>query len=359
MSRGRRALALILAVLMLSGCGWMDGSYVSVTPHQVGVGQTGEGNARAVSSYTELRSALISLIDSGSSEGLFSMAEYPREDVLADMEKAVKYAVGTYAVGAYAVESVDYDFGTGLGASAMSVDITYRHTKEEIDSIRTVRWISGAEEAVEDALDECAGSLVLQITGYHEADFGQIVRDYAELNPDRVMETPGVTVRVYPDWGDTRVVEIAFHYRTDREELRAMRDQVQPVFSSAALYVSGQAEDRTKFSQLHAFLTERFDYTLESTVTPAYSLLCQGIGDSQAFSQVYAAMCTRIGLKAVCVSGTLDGESRWWNLVRIDGAWYHVDLLGSRRFQPLTDAEMTGYEWDRTAYPEASGAAQE
>lgn len=355
---GRRLAALVLALALLSGCGWMDGSYVSVTPHQVGLNQSADENTRSISTYTELRSALVELIDEGSTEGLFSLAEYPREDVERDMERAVRYAMGSYPVGAYAVESIDYDFGTGLGASALSVDIAYRHSREKIESIRTVRWISGAEKAIADAVDEGAQVLVLQITGYQEADFSEIVRSYAEKNPDRVMEVPGVTVQVFPDWGDTRVLELTFSYQTDRETLRAMREQVQPVFSSAALYVSGQAEDRSKFSQLHTFLTESFDYTIESTVTPAYSLLCQGIGDSRAFSLVYAAMCRRIGLEAECVSGTRDGAEHWWNLVSIDGVWYHLDLTASKQFQPLTDAEMTGYDWDRNAYPAAGASAE-
>ena len=130
------------------------------------------------------------------------------------------------------------------------------------------------------------------------------------------------------------------------------------MFSSAALYVSGQAEDLVKFSQLHAFLTERFDYTIERSVTPSYSLLCQGVGDSLAFAQVYAAMCSRIGLEADIVSGTREGTDWWWNLVKIDGAWYHLDLLDGWQFQPKTDEQMALYEWDRDAYPAATGTAE-
>ena len=64
--RGRRILALAAAgALLLSGCSWMDGSYVSVTPHRVGTGQMAEGGARAVRSYMELRSALVGLIEDG------------------------------------------------------------------------------------------------------------------------------------------------------------------------------------------------------------------------------------------------------------------------------------------------------
>lgn len=351
--RGRRLAALALAMLLLAGCGWLDRGYVSVTPHQVGLDQTAEGTVHTVRSYTELRGALVGMIDSGTERALFSLAEYPREKVPEDLQRAVAYAQGSYPVGAYAVESIDYNFGTGLGASALSVEITYRRSREQVEGIRTVRWISGAKKEVEDALNQMDETLVLRIGSYQEADFAAIVQDYARHNPDRVMEVPTVSVQIFPDHGETRVAELSFHYRTDREELRVMREQVQPVFSSAALYVSGQAGEETKFSQLHTFLMERFEYTQGSTATPAYSLLCQGVGDSYAFAQIYAAMCSRIGLEARMVSGTCNGESRWWNQIRIDGAWYHLDLLAGRRFAPMTDEQMAGYEWDRTADPEA------
>lgn len=357
--RGRRAAAAVLALaLLVSGCGWMDGSYVSVTLHQVGQEQADDGNALAVSSYSELQSALVSLIDSGSTEGLFSLADYPMEDASADMARAKEYAGGTYPIGAYAVEDIDYEFGTAFGSQAISVDITYRRSREEIGRIRTVRGTAGAQTDIAEALTACSDGVVMQITEYRETDFEAFVRAYAMENPDRVMEVPEVEVSTCPDRGSTRVVELHFTYRTDPEELRAMREQVQPVFSSAALYVSGQAADRVKLSQLYTFLTERFEYTLESSVTPAYSLLCQGVGDSRAFAEVYAAMCSRIGLEVLAIQGTWEGESHWWNLACVDGQWYHVDLLSPAGFRLLTDGEMTGHDWDRSAVPTVADAGE-
>lgn len=346
--RGRGFAALALgALLCLPGCGWMDGSYVSVTPHQIGISQMGEGSAQPIESYTQLRAALIRMVDEGRAEGLFALEEYPRENAMEDVERAVEYVTEVYPIGAYAVESVEHAFGT----NAISVDITYRCSPQEIGSIRTVRGADGAQEAVAAALDACEEKLVLQISGYRDMDFTAIVRDYAWRNPDRIMENPSVMPQVFPDRGDTRVVELQFVYRTDRETLRSMREEVQPVFSSAALYVSGQSSDRTKYSELYTFLTERFDYQAAYTVTPAYSLLCRGIGDSRAFSQVYAAMCQRIGLEAESISGTRNGQTHWWNLIRLDGKWYHLDLIASAEFLPMTDGEMNGYEWDRDTYP--------
>ena len=344
--RGRALAALALAVL-LSGCSWMDGSYVSVTPHEVAQSQTGEGITGTVSNYAELRSALVRMVDEGSTEALFTLKAYPRDVAQKDVDRAVEYVTKIYPIGSYAVASIDTEVGTG----ALSVDITYSHTAQELAGIRTVRGMDGAEKAIAEALDECADKLVLQISGFRDVDYNEIVAACAQRNPDRVMETPRVTFQDWPDRGEERVVELLFFYQTDRETLRAMREQVQPVFSSAALYVTGQASERTKFSQLHAFLMERFDYRYQSSRTPAYSLLCEGVGDSRAFAQVYAAMCSRIGLEAASISGTRDGEKHHWNLVRIDGVWYHLDLLSSSQFRPMTEEELTGYEWDRDSIP--------
>ena len=58
------------------------------------------------------------------------------------------------------------------------------------------------------------------------------------------------------------------------------------------LYVSGEGEDFQKFSQLDGFLMERFDYKFETSITPAYSLLHHGVGDSRAF----ADSCQHLGI---------------------------------------------------------------
>ena len=96
----------------------------------------------------------------------------------------------------------------------------------------------------------------------------------------------------------------------------------------------------------------RNDYTVATSITPAYSLLRHGVGDSRAFSVVYAAMCQDAGLECQVVSGTRQGEAHFWNMLCIDGVWWHIDLLGSpTALQTMSDGEMAGYVWDYSAYP--------
>ena len=148
--------------------------------------------------------------------------------------------------------------------------------------------------------------------------------------------------------------------RFSRESLRDMQSRVRQVFSSAKLYVPSDADDGTKLGQMYSFLMERFDYTVQTSITPTYSLLLHGVGDSRAFAQVYAAMCRQIGIEAMTVSGTRNGESRFWNIVRKGDAYCHVDLLECARlgyYFESDDDQMGNYVWDYSAYP-ACGEGQ-
>lgn len=205
---------------------------------------------------------------------------------------------------------------------------------------------------LQNAADNYASSAIVLVEDYSSLDFAQALQDYADAFPDRIMEVPQITVNTYPKNGANCVLEVFFNYQTNRDSLRSMQERVEDVFSSARLYVSGDGEAEEKYTQLYAFLTERFDYQYDTSITPSYSLLCHGVGDSRAFAVVYAAMCHSAELECSVVSGTRNGEPWFWNMVCSDGQYRHVDLIHSTEFTMLADDEMSGYVWDYSAYPE-------
>ena len=349
----RRLFPLFLLIcLLLGGCGWLSGSYVSVTPHQIQK-QTNHTETITAANYPELLAALKQMIASGTEVGAIHVADYPEGTLGSGVRRAIHNAKNYDPIGAYAVEDIQFEIGTSSGLPAVSVTISYRHNATQLQKIHRTADMEQAHSAVAGALENYESGIVLLIDKYLGYDVSQFVQDYASQHPDTVMETPQVTQAVYGA-GDSRVVELIFSYQNSRDALRRMQSQVKPVFDSARLYVSGDGDDRQKFSQLYAFLMERFDYKLETSITPSYSLLRHGIGDSRAFAQVYAAMCADAGLTCISVTGTRSAEAWTWNILLDGDRFYHLDLLRCSevgRFQTMTDAEMEGYVWDYSAYP--------
>ena len=351
MKRHVLILAVALCVL-LCGCSWMDGSYLSITPHQ-GQNAAVQVKDRAASNYLQLRSVLEDMVDSGTENAIINVANYRQELVEEAISKATLHAKERYPLGAYAVEDILYEVGTNGGQPAISVSISYIHGRSEIRKIESVMTMYAVNESVTTALADCSEGVVFYVKNYEAVDLLQVVEDYMKEHPDVVMELPKVAVGVYPDTGSSRVVEVKFTYETSRESLRQMQQQVRRVFDSAKLYLNSDATTEQKYAQLYTFLMERFDYTVQTSITPAYSLLSHGVGDCEVFASVYAAMCRQAGLDCSMVSGTKDGKSWYWNIIQEDGVNYHVDLLAcseAGEFVRLTDEEMTEYVWDYSAY---------
>lgn len=355
-----RILALGLCVcLLLSGCTWLEGSYLSVRPHQAHGVQI-QSETLSASNYQQLRQSLENLVSAGMESAVITVAEYPTEKLEKGITTAVHYVRDLLPLGAYAVHDIGYELGTVGGLPAVSVSISYIHGRSEIQKIQRVSSMDEARATISGVLDQCSESVVLYIERYKETDLVQFVQDYALENPNLVMEVPQVAVGTYPNTGGRRVVELKFTYQTSRDVLRHMQTQVQRVFVSASLYVSSDSQPSQKYSQLYTFLSERFPYQYETSITPAYSLLSHGVGDSKAFASVYAAMCRMAGLECQIISGTRDGEARFWNLIRDGDLYYHVDLIHCRDnggFQKLTPEQMQGYVWDYSAYPGPDSAA--
>lgn len=347
-------LLVLIMSLVLTGCG----TYVSVTPHRE-QRQTGQTDAASARNYLDLLSALKTTIAAGTEVITITVADYPPEVLDRDVRQSILHAKNNDPIGSYAVEDIAYEMGTRNGVPAVSLSIRYQHNRTEIQRIRKAIDVERAEVIISDVLKGYESSVVLLVENYETRDFVQFVRDYAQEHPHNVMEVPLVSQSVYGT-GKNRVVELIFTYQTSRDSLRRMQSQVQPVFDAARLYVSGDGEERQKFSQLYAFLMERFDYKLETSITPSYSLLCYGVGDSRAFATVYAAMCNSAGLECLVVTGTRGGEPRSWNIVRDAGQYYHVDLLHEQgNFLEFTDAQMDSYVWDYSEYPACNGEVAE
>lgn len=359
----RTVLAGILLIcLLLPGCGLFDGTErVWMEPHPIPQATVSQQDVSA-GDYAQLYSALGYLVESGTKQANIFVGRYDQQLLYSDMQRAMETIRVEHPLAAYAVSDITYTPGIQSNERVLVVNITYSHNEAELKKIKTVANDAAAAEAVHTALSNCEYGIVLLVQDYREQDFTQVVTDFALQYPEQVMETPQVTENVYPDHGSARVVELKFQYQNGRDTLRNMQTQVENLFKSAVFFVSSHQSQQMRYARLYTWLMETNEYTVRTSVTPAYSLLLYGVGDSKAFASVFASLCRRMDLECMVISGTKNGESWHWNLVRLDGAYYHLDLLQCRADGMLsmkTDSQMGDYVWDYGAYPRSEGVTTE
>ena len=87
---------------------------------------------------------------------------------------------------------------------------------------------------------------------------------------------------------------------------------------------------------LHDLLADRYAYDTRASDpnADAYRFFRDGVGICQAYALAFLALAEAAGLEADLV--TSDAMDHAWNHVRVDGAWYHVDVT---RDDPIPAAD--------------------
>lgn len=101
----------------------------------------------------------------------------------------------------------------------------------------------------------------------------------------------------------------------------------------------------------------------QAALLPPHHTTCEG------YSMAYLLLCRMCGIPCLWVGGeAMPSSGKWephgWNLIQLDGAWYHVDTTfddpklpdGQTACEDLyfakTDEEMApNHHWDRAVYP--------
>jgi len=347
----KRSVCVILILIMLcvlcSGCdSWMGGEYLSVTPHEV----QPEGYTNPVievTSYTQLRNAVENLVRNGASDGIISISAFNKGTIHFYVDTAISNVIEKTAFGSYAVEKITYDIGTNRGVSVVACKVHYRRGYQPLSEIREIGSAQELSDAVVEALEGMDQSLLVYMEQYEKLNVEELVAEHTALYPDRIIEIPKVAVNVYPEKGAERIVEISFGYEMDQIRLQQMRRKVEEHFRMAEDAVRGFDSASDLYEQLYYFLIERCNYKAAASKTPAYTLFVKGEGDAKAFADVYARLCTRMGLGCKTVSGTRNGQNWAWNSVQIRGEYYYVDLLRcfeEQKFQIVSDTQLAEYE---------------
>lgn len=115
--------------------------------------------------------------------------------------------------------------------------------------------------------------------------------------------------------------------------------------------------DYSRALWLHDWLIYNADYDTSYTYYYANGVLLEGVGVCQSYALAYDLLLHEIGIESVYLSGTANGASHAWNLVRLDGSWYHVDCtwddpIGGgyekHSYFGLTDEQMAlDHSWAR------------
>lgn len=351
MKRSVLSLALCGA-LVLSGCSsLLERPYVMVEPHTEQPVLSEDSSALQVETYSELVSAVLFLVSQGEESGTIQLIDY-RGDVEEDLQRACLEVSEDDPLGAFAVDIITHSYTRVLTTYEASLTISYRRTREQIQSLRTVSSTSSIRQEVARALEEYRPEQALRVS-YFTGDADtvvELIRQAYYDAPDSAMGMPQYSVALYPDSGTgvQRIVEMVFSYPAPVELMQTRRAQLQAqVAELAASLPTQQYEENARQFLLFYLLPTAVTYDPEGGSTAWDAIVGTG-ADSEGLALAFQVLAEELGVGSSLVIGELDSQPHFWNRLSSDGGTHYVDLTrnSSGTTYSAQDLLSLGYVWD-------------
>lgn len=216
------------------------------------------------------------------------------------------------------------------------------------------------------ALSQRLGSLEVNYSG-KEATLKKGIKELLEsaINSDDylhyIVKKYGYTATIK---GNTATIKFSFTYW---ETLAQSNEVKKRVKSALGQILKPGMNDHQKEKAIHDWIVTRLAYDTRLVSYSAYDGIVNGKTVCQGYALLTYEMMRQAGIPVKIVEGTSRGIAHTWNLVQLDGKWYHVDTtwddpvpdVAGRtvyNYYNLTDSQLrTDHKWKPSAfYPTAA-----
>ncbi len=160
-------------------------------------------------------------------------------------------------------------------------------------------------------------------------------------------------------------IKVYQQYLTNPEQEVIVDRHVAEILSSVK---PNTMTDFEKVKFVNDYIVKNTSYSEDTTVSPhsACAVVSEGKGVCQGYALLALKLLNDLGIEAKYVVGEVYTGGHAWNLVKVDGEWYHLDTTWndpvpdrenavSYKYFLMNDAQMRlDHTWEQSNYPEAT-----
>ncbi len=213
--------------------------------------------------------------------------------------------------------------------------------------------ISGATKAIVQAYKK--GQTKVDVSAYHLYN----TRDssaISDMMTDILAKTTGL---FYADQEFTKLVQpttdqvqqIEIHYKknfrksdgsVDRAKIQKLQSQIDRKVNKIMRHVNRKMSTVEKALILHDYLVQNTSYYDGNAwyCTNEWGVLLKGKGNCQGYAKAYGVLLQKAGIPVKYIDSV--SMAHMWNLVKISGKWYHIDVTWDDPLEPTTKKDQFG-----------------
>lgn len=121
------------------------------------------------------------------------------------------------------------------------------------------------------------------------------------------------------------ILSMNISYAYSEDQVNKMKQEMDEKTDELLSGVTKDMSDYEVVKYIHDKLITLCDYTISgSYVTTSYGAVVKNKAQCQGYTRAFSYLCNLCGIETDIVLG--ESQQHMWNMVKIDGKWYHIDL---------------------------------
>ena len=357
----KMAAILVITILtcVLSGCSalFFD-RYYSENDFQGNQSIDLDSDIQMVRNYAELRRHVFDMMNNHEESTQLRFVGYSGNAV-SDIASVCNAVKTESAYGAYCVDYITYDLTQIVSYYEAAITISFKYTQEELSALQTTNNHNSFSELLAEELSKGNPKVIVKVNN-GSAEYGvvnDLIHQTIRENPLAMSYYPQYSVKIHSGNSSQKIYEVTFQYDDQIKNSERIEDLKTSIAQIEQKIVADTVAET--LAEAAVALKEQclFDVIGGNT---AYDALVNKQANSEGVASAFKALCDELNVECLIVTGRLDREVRFWNIVKIKDAYYHIDVsaLGGNKEDPffLRDEEQQiNYWWDQSAYPDCKG----
>ena len=351
----------VVFMLIFSGCGalFFD-TYSSEKDFQGNQSIDLDADVQMVQNYAELRRLVFNMMNNHEEQTQLRFVGYSGNAV-SDIASVCNAIKTESAYGAYCVDYVTYDLTQIVSYYEASIEIFYKYSSEDLLQLQMTNNHTSFAELLVENLKNGTEKMVVKINnGSSESDVvNELIYQTIREHPLAMTYYPQFNVKIFSGNTSQKIYELNIQYD---EELNNTKRGEKLHDSMTQLVQSVNGESVSE--QIVAAASVLCHHCLNNELggNTAYDAIVDKKANSEGISSAFKAMCDLMNVECMIVNGRLERTEHFWNIVKIDDAYYHLDVSAlndaiSGSVFKRDEEQQINYWWDQSAYPDCVGEA--
>ena len=192
-------------------------------------------------------------------------------------------------------------------------------------STRFLRAVKTFDQAIMEAWADFEEEVLVQDFNIPVDEFGRVYRNAVCKDPKSYYYVSNGCGYVYNKTTNTIVKIFPYYNETDREVIKKTIDGIDEATEEIMMCLDENMTDFEKVMTVHDYmvLNYEYDYTYSNY---SITIMTNKKGVCMSYALAFKHVMNELGIECLYVASGEEDMDHAWNLVKIDGKWYHIDL---------------------------------